>query len=86
MLNTHYTSFPADVGVHAFLQLLEMVGWAYTWDPESETPMALLQVWGGVEVRGVPFELFCLSANLSSHFPLPLPSSFFLNFLAVMHA
>ncbi|KAG1670514.1 hypothetical protein FOA52_015379 [Chlamydomonas sp. UWO 241] len=42
-LNTHYTSFPSAVGVNAFLQLLEMVGWAYTWDPESETPVALLQ-------------------------------------------
>jgi hypothetical protein len=29
-------------GVSCFMLLLEMVGWAWTWDPEQETPVAML--------------------------------------------
>ncbi|GAX72663.1 hypothetical protein CEUSTIGMA_g119.t1 [Chlamydomonas eustigma] len=42
-LNTHYIAFPRAEGVPSFLLLLEMCGWAFTWDPHAASPIVMMQ-------------------------------------------
>ncbi|KAJ9528804.1 hypothetical protein QJQ45_000051 [Haematococcus lacustris] len=42
-LNCHYAVFARHEGVACFMLLLEMVGWAWTWNPDQETPVTMLR-------------------------------------------
>eukprot|EP00798_Chlamydomonas_sp_ICE-L_P010353 gene10353-8289_t len=42
-LRKHYTVFLHGEGVACFMLLLEMMGWALSWDPDRETPVPLLE-------------------------------------------
>jgi hypothetical protein len=50
-LNTQYTAFSRQEGVASFLLLLEMCGWAFTWDPDAASPINMLQVSCIADVR-----------------------------------